>query len=47
LPVVLFGCVTWSLTFREERWQRVFENWMLRRIFGLKRDEVTGVWTTY
>jgi hypothetical protein len=44
LPVVLFGCVTWSLTLREEHWQRVFENWMLRRIFGPKRDEVTGEW---
>jgi hypothetical protein len=42
LPVVLYGCETWSLTLREERWLRVFENRVLRRIFGLKRDEVTG-----
>ena len=44
LSVVLFGCVTQSLTLRGERWRRVFENWMLRRIFGPKRDEVTGEW---
>jgi hypothetical protein len=44
LPVVLYGCETWSLTLREERWLRVFENKMLRRIFGPKRDEVTGEW---
>jgi hypothetical protein len=44
LPVVLYGCETWSLTLREERRVRVFENWMLRRIFGPKRDEVTGDW---
>jgi hypothetical protein len=42
LPVVLFGCETWSLTLREERRLRVFENRVLRRIFGPKRDEVTG-----
>jgi len=42
LPVVLYGCGTWSLTLREERRLRVFENRVLRRIFGLKRDEVTG-----
>jgi hypothetical protein len=42
--VVLYGCETWSLTFREERRFRVFENRVLRRIFGLKRDEVTGEW---
>jgi len=42
LPVVLFGCETWSLTLREKRRLRVFENGVLRRIFGLKRDEVTG-----
>ena len=41
LPVVLYGCETWSLTFREERRMRVFENRVLRRIFGPKRDEVT------
>ena len=44
LPVVLYGCETWSLTFREERRLRVFENRVLRRIFGPKRDEVTGEW---
>jgi hypothetical protein len=44
LPVVLYGCVTWSLTLREECWLRVFENKVLRRIFGPKRDEVTGEW---
>jgi len=44
LPVVLYECETWSLTLREERRLRVFENWVLRRIFGPKRDEVTGVW---
>jgi hypothetical protein len=42
LPVVLYGCGTWSLTLREERRLRVFENRMLRRVFGPKRDEVTG-----
>ena len=41
LPVVLYGCETWSLTLREERRLRVFENRVLRRIFGPKRDEVT------
>jgi PAS domain-containing protein len=44
LPVVLYGCETWSLTLREERRLRVFENRVLRRIFGAKRDEVTGEW---
>jgi hypothetical protein len=38
----VYGCETWSLTFREERRLRVFENRVLRRIFGPKRDEVTG-----
>jgi len=42
LPVVLYGCETWSLTLREERRLRIFENRVLRRIFGLKRDEVRG-----
>jgi len=42
LPVVLYGCEAWSLTLREERKLRVFENMVLRRIFGLRRDEVTG-----
>ena len=41
-PLVLYGCETWSLTLREERRQRVFENRELRRVFGPKRDEVTG-----
>ena len=44
LPVVLYGCETWALTLREERKLRVFENMVLRRIFGPRRDEVTGVW---
>jgi hypothetical protein len=44
LPVVLYGCETWSLTLREEHRLRVFENSVLRRIFGPKRDEVTGEW---
>ena len=44
LPVVLYGCETWSLTLREERRLRVFENMVLRRIFGPRRDEVTGEW---
>jgi len=44
LPVVLYGCETWSLTLREERRIRVFENRVLKRIFGPKRDEVTGEW---
>jgi hypothetical protein len=42
LPVVLYGCEIWSLTLREEHRLRVFENRVLRRIFGPKRDEVTG-----
>jgi hypothetical protein len=44
LPVVLYGCETWFLTSREEHRLRVFENRVLRRIFGPKRDEVTGGW---
>jgi hypothetical protein len=44
LPVVLYGCETWSLTLREEHTLRVFENRVLRRIFGPKRDEVTCEW---
>jgi len=44
LPVVLYGCETWSLTLREERKLTVFENMVLRRIFGPRRDEVTGEW---
>ena len=41
LPIVFYGCETWSLTLREERRLRVFENRVLRRVFGSKRDEVT------
>ncbi|KAJ4440904.1 hypothetical protein ANN_10751 [Periplaneta americana] len=44
LPVVLYGCETWTLTLREEQRLRVFENTVLRKIFGAKRDEVTGEW---
>jgi hypothetical protein len=44
LPVVLYGCETWSVTLREEHRLRMFENRVLRRIFGPKRDEVTGEW---
>ena len=42
LQVVLYGCETLSLTLREERKPRMFENMALRRIFGPRRDEVTG-----
>jgi hypothetical protein len=42
LPVVLYGCETWSLILGEEHRLGVFENRVLRRIFGPKRDEVTG-----
>ena len=41
-PVVLYGCETWSLTLMEERRRGVFENRVLRRMFGPRRDEVTG-----
>jgi len=44
LPVVLYGCETWSLTLRKERRPRVFENKVFRRIFGPKKDEVTRDW---
>jgi hypothetical protein len=44
LQVVLYGCETSSLTLREEHRLRVFENRVLRRIFGLKREKVTGQW---
>ena len=44
LPVVLYWCETWSLTLREERRLRVFENRVLKRLFGPKRDEVTEEW---
>jgi hypothetical protein len=44
LPVVLYGCGTWSLILREEHRLRMFESRVLRRIFGPVRDEVTGGW---
>jgi hypothetical protein len=46
LPVVLYGCDTWSFTLREEHRLKVFENRnrVLRRIFGCKKDEVMGEW---
>jgi len=44
LPVCLYGCETSSLTLREERKLRVFENMVLRRIFGPRMDEVTEEW---
>ncbi|KAJ4443780.1 hypothetical protein ANN_05558 [Periplaneta americana] len=47
LPVVLYGCETWTLTLREEYRLRVFENKVLRKIFGAKRDEVTGEWRKF
>jgi hypothetical protein len=43
LPV-LYGCEAWSVTLREERWLRVFENRVLRNLFGPKRNEVAGEW---
>ena len=42
--VVLLGCETWPLTLREERRLKMFGNWVLRKIFGPKTDEVTGEW---
>jgi hypothetical protein len=42
--LILYGCVTWSLTLREERRVRLLENGVLRRVFGPKRDEVTREW---
>ena len=44
LPLVLYGCATWSLTVREERRLRISDNRVLRRIVGPKKDEVTGEW---
>jgi hypothetical protein len=44
LPVVLYGCETWLLILRHEHRLKVFENMVLRRIFGSKRDVVTGEW---
>jgi len=42
LPVVVYGCETWSLTLREERRLKLFENRVLRRIFGPQKDKITG-----
>jgi len=47
LPVVLYGCETWSLILRDERRLRVFENRMLRRVFWPWRGGVTGEWGNY
>jgi len=52
LPVVLYGCETWSIVLREECRLRVFENRVLRRIFGPNEDEITGtgedcVWMSF
>jgi hypothetical protein len=47
LPVVLYGCETWSLTLREGHRLKVFENRVLRRIFGPKRDEIKGEWRQF
>jgi hypothetical protein len=47
LPAVLYGCETWSLTSWEEHRLRVFENRVVRRIFGPKSDEVTGKWRKF
>jgi hypothetical protein len=44
LPVIMYGCETWSLTLREEHRLRVFENRVLRRLYGPKRDAVTRGW---
>ena len=44
LPVVLYGCESWSLTLREECRLSVFKNKVLRRIFGPKKDDITGEW---
>jgi hypothetical protein len=44
LPVVLHGCKSWSLTLREEYRLRVFENRVLSRLFGPKREEEAGIW---
>ena len=42
---MLYGCETWSVTLREENGLRVFENKVLRKVFGAKTDEITGGWT--
>ena len=46
LPLVLNWCETWSLTMKEERRVRLFENRVLRRVFGPKTEDVTGEWRT-
>jgi hypothetical protein len=46
LPLILYGCETLSLILREEHRLRMFENRVLRRIYGLKRDEMMGEWRT-
>ena len=46
MPVVMYSCENWSLTRREQRRLRVFQNRVLRRILGHKRDEVRGEWRT-
>jgi hypothetical protein len=47
LPLVLYGCETWSVTLREGHRLRVFEDRVLRRMFGPNRDEVTGEWRKF
>jgi hypothetical protein len=47
LPVVLYGCETWSVTSRKQHGLSVFENRVLRRLFGPKRDEITGEWRKF
>ena len=47
LPVVLYGCETWSLTLTEEHRLRVFENKVLRKIFGANRDKIIGEWRKF
>jgi hypothetical protein len=47
MPVVLYGCETWLLKLREERRLKMFENRVLRRVFGPKGDEVTGIGENY
>ena len=44
MPVILFGCETWSLALIEGRWLRVYENRVLRRIYGPKKGELTREW---
>jgi len=44
LPVILYGCESWSTTLADEHKLRVFENKILRKLYGLKRGEMTGEW---